>query len=146
MFGIFSSALSYVFIFLTYFFIYNIIKLIYLDIKNMKEKEESQIGGPFLKLLSPKGKLDFPIETLYIVGKHTVIGRGSESDIHIMDKFLSTNHAQITMDEEEYFLEDLESVNGTYLNGEKIEDIVKLKNGDKIGIGLLEFVFVKETG
>lgn len=146
MFRILSWALSYVFIFLIYYFIYSIIRLIYLDIKSMKEKEEEQLGGPFLKLLSLQEKLDFPVESLYVVSNNTVIGRGSESNIRIEDKFISTKHAQITMDEEEFFLEDLESVNGTYLNGNKIEDVVKLKNGDKIGIGLLEFVFVKEIG
>jgi len=146
MFRIFSLALSYVFIFLIYYFIFNIIRLIYLDIKNMKEKEESNTGGPFLKLLTTKEKLDFSVESLYSVKQDAVIGRGAESDIKIEDIFISTKHAQITRDEDEFFIEDLESVNGTYLNGNRLEDVARLKNGDKVGIGLLEFVFVKETG
>ncbi|WP_243098210.1 FHA domain-containing protein [Serpentinicella alkaliphila] len=97
-------------------------------------------------MLTSIEKLDFPVESLYAVGNNTIIGRGTESNIKIEDKFISTKHAQIIMDEEEFFLEDLGSVNGTYLNGNKIEDAERLKNGDKIGIGLLEFVFVKETG
>ena len=43
---------------------------------------------------------------------------------------------------EDYFLEDLGSSNGTYLNGGKVLDVTKLRKGDIIRVGDLEFVFI----
>ena len=146
MFAILSWTIRYVFIFLIYYFIFSIIRLIYLDVKVMQRKEGNLAGGPILKLLTPKEKLDFSMESFYPLKLRTKIGRGKDNDISFLDKFVSTNHALIIMDEGEYFLEDLGSINGTYVNGDKIEDVVKLKNGDRVSFGLGEFVFIKETG
>ncbi len=45
-------------------------------------------------------------------------------------------------DEGNYYLEDLGSANGTYINEERILDVVKLKNGDRIRVGQIEFLYV----
>ncbi|MDR5659728.1 FHA domain-containing protein [Serpentinicella sp. ANB-PHB4] len=145
MFAILSWTIRYVFIFLIYYFIFSIIRLIYMDVKTMQKSEENNIDGPILKLLTSSKKLDFEVDSFYPMKEKTSIGRGKENNIFLNDKFVSTKHALITYDED-YFLEDLGSVNGTYLNGEKIEDVVKLKNGDRMSFGLSEFVFIKETG
>lgn len=43
-----------------------------------------------------------------------------------------------------YFLEDLKSANGTYLNDERIEDAIELKSGDVIRLGSLKFLFEQD--
>ena len=45
-------------------------------------------------------------------------------------------------DEGIYFLEDLGSANGTFLNGQEIHDAIELKDKDIIDIGQVEFLFV----
>lgn len=75
-----------------------------------------------------------------------IIGRGADVVVHIpYDSFCSRKHAQIFIKDKKYYLEDLKSTNGTYLNDEKVESPVELKNNDKIKFGNTEAVFlVKE--
>ncbi|MDU2354525.1 MAG: FHA domain-containing protein, partial [Anaerococcus sp.] len=56
---------------------------------------------------------------------------------------LSKFHARIIQDEDIYFLEDLSSANGTFLNDERIEDAIELKTNDIIHIGQMQFLFVQ---
>ena len=48
------------------------------------------------------------------------IGRSAENDIQIKDKHISRTHLKVTRKDGRYFVEDLRSENGTYVNGELI--------------------------
>ncbi|WP_243427896.1 FHA domain-containing protein [Alkaliphilus hydrothermalis] len=128
-----------------YYFIFSIIRLIYLDIQSIHNRGRQSQAEVYLKLINRKDRLDFDIREFYDLGTVTTIGRNKSNDIQIMDKYISSNHTKIIVDEGAYFLEDVGSVNGTYLNSERIEDVVELKNGDRIGLGQVEFLFVKEV-
>ncbi|WP_026477357.1 FHA domain-containing protein [Alkaliphilus transvaalensis] len=145
MFQILSWIVRYIFIGMIYYFIYSIIRLIYLDIQVIHNRGKKGQAGAYLKLINRIDRLDFDIREFYDLEIETTIGRNKDNDIQILDKYISSSHAKIVEDEEVYFLEDLGSVNGTYLNSEKIHDVTKLKNGDRIGIGQVEFLFVKEV-
>jgi pSer/pThr/pTyr-binding forkhead associated (FHA) protein len=75
------------------------------------------------------------------------IGRHPDNDVCIDDKVVSTKHALIELVEEkgsqQYYIKDLESTNGTYLNGKKITR-EKLNHDDLIRIGLNSLKFVDE--
>ena len=72
-----------------------------------------------------------------------IIGRGEDVTINIpYDTFCSRRHAQITSFEKKYYLEDLKSTNGTYLNDVKVERVLELRNNDKIKFGNTEAVFL----
>lgn len=144
MFKILSWIIRYIFIILIYYFLYGIIRLIYLDIQSINRLDKKENNNPYLKLINRKERLDFDIQEIYDLKNVTTIGRAKDNSIQLLDKYISSNHVKITMDEGEYFLEDQGSINGTYLNSKKIEDVVRLKNGDRIGIGQVEFLFVKE--
>ena len=68
------------------------------------------------------------------------IGRNPKSDIFLDDITVSRKHAVIKKSGQDFKLKDLESLNGSYLNGEIAEDSL-LKNGDKIQIGKYIFLF-----
>lgn len=72
------------------------------------------------------------------------IGRDQECDIVINDRQVSRIHAQIKMSKSgELLITDLNSKNGTFVNGEVINKPVILKDGDEIKVALVqEFVFV----
>lgn len=145
MFRILAWIVRYVFIVLIYYFLYGIIRLIYLDIQSINKANKKEYNNPYLKLINRKERLDFDVQEIYDLKDTTTIGRAKGNTIQLLDKYISSNHAKIIMDEGEYFLEDQGSINGTYLNSTKIEDVVKLKNGDRIGLGQVEFLFVKEV-
>ena len=117
--------------------------MIYLDI-NTVESSDMDETDIYLKLINKKEDLNFKVKEYYpVYDDVTTIGRSNDSDIVLQNKYISKDHCRIVKDEGLYFLEDLESSNGTYLNGEEVLDAVELKNRDIILVGRVEFLFVK---
>lgn len=145
LFELISRILKYVFIVIIYLFIFRIIRLMYLDIKSM-DKKGSSLDAAYLKVVNRLDSLNFKMNESYVLSYETTIGRSSRCDIIIKDKFVSKKHLKITEENGMYFIEDLNSANGTFLNGEQIFDIVELRDGDKIGVGFIQFIFVDNRG
>lgn len=74
-----------------------------------------------------------------------IIGRGEEATIQLEDQRASREHCKIALVDSNFVITDLESSNGTYVNGEKITE-KSLENGDKIQIGDAVFEFQMEKG
>ncbi|MBC7254074.1 MAG: FHA domain-containing protein [Actinobacteria bacterium] len=72
----------------------------------------------------------------------TVIGRHPESDIFLDDITVSRRHAEIRKEGEGYVITDTGSLNGTYLNRERIESAM-LSSGDEIQIGKFKLLFLQ---
>ncbi|MCA9742546.1 FHA domain-containing protein [candidate division KSB1 bacterium] len=69
------------------------------------------------------------------------IGSEPDNDLVIDDKKVSMLHAKIERHANTYHLEDLKSAFGTFLNSEKVDGKVELKNGDEISLGAYTIVF-----
>lgn len=65
-----------------------------------------------------------------------LIGRHEECDISLPDRQVSRNHARIFWQGESYHVEDLNSKNGTHLNGHEVTSPMPLGDGDEIQIAL----------
>jgi HD-GYP domain-containing protein (c-di-GMP phosphodiesterase class II) len=68
------------------------------------------------------------------------IGRKNSNAVRLLDPKVSRTHARIQATAEGFRIADLESSNGTFINGERIENFL-LKSGDKIRIGFTELHF-----
>ena len=82
-------------------------------------------------------------EMYKVVAESTVIGRGQNADIQVIDEGISRRHAEIAHKGGEIVIKDLGSTNGTYCNGDKIAEHT-LTDGDKIQVGsttILKFTF-----
>ena len=143
MFELISQVLRYVFIILIYLFIFSILRLMYLDVKSMTNRGDS-LDDAYLKVVNRLDSLNFKMQEYYVIDGDITLGRSSRNDIVIKDKFVSKNHLKIIDDNQAYFIEDLGSANGTFLNGAKIEpnEVIELQNNDKIGVGFIQFIFV----
>jgi pSer/pThr/pTyr-binding forkhead associated (FHA) protein len=75
----------------------------------------------------------------------TTAGRHPESDIFLDDITVSRRHAEFRRDGTSYVVRDVGSLNGTYLNRERIEE-AGLENGDEVQIGKFKLVFFLGTG
>src|SRR5207244_2657527 len=64
----------------------------------------------------------------------TVIGRGAQAQIRIIDENISRQHARLFRAGDSLFIEDLKSANGTWVNGDRITKRV-LNDGDKVSVG-----------
>ena len=72
-----------------------------------------------------------------------IIGRIPECGICLSIENVSREHARVIFRNEEYFVEDLGSTNGTYVNGIKIVKCV-LRNSDQINIGGVKILFTED--
>jgi MoxR-like ATPase len=64
-----------------------------------------------------------------------LIGRQDECDLQIPNPVVSSRHALITPQGDHWTLTDLDSANGTLVNGQKVKGTITLKHGDSIEIG-----------
>jgi serine/threonine protein kinase len=77
--------------------------------------------------------------------KEYVAGRDSKAFIEIEDRLVSRRHFRIGATPTVFFLEDLESANGTFLNGIRIARKKRLNAGDRIQIGETRLTFLTDT-
>ena len=79
----------------------------------------------------------------WMIKKELTIGREPNCDVIVNDRQVSRKHARIVFNSNKLSLYDMDSKNGTMLNGEYVVDTVNLKDGDEIIIGLVqEFIVV----
>jgi pSer/pThr/pTyr-binding forkhead associated (FHA) protein len=72
-----------------------------------------------------------------------IIGRGNDCNIVLPERQVSRHHVRITQENSRYILHDLNSKNGTHLNGVQVQEKARLQDGDEIQIALaVKLVFV----
>ena len=77
-----------------------------------------------------------PAKVISLINDVTVIGRSAQADISVpSDGNCSRRHCQIRKWAGKYIVEDLESHNGTFVNGAKVAKTQELADGDLISIG-----------
>jgi hypothetical protein len=77
----------------------------------------------------------------YGVGPGLAIGRAAANEIRIEDSFASSRHARLYDRDGVVFIEDMNSTNGTYVNGRRLGAQQALRASDRIRIGDTEFRF-----
>lgn len=77
----------------------------------------------------------------FIDSDATVIGRHPDSDIFLDDVTVSRKHAEIRRGDDGFGLVDVGSLNGTYVNRERVEEAA-LASGDEIQVGKFKLVFL----
>jgi phosphoserine phosphatase RsbU/P len=82
-----------------------------------------------------------PDENLALEGQVVVLGRHPGCDIVLESGAVSRQHARITNSDDKYYIEDLHSRNGTFLNGKLLTQRQLLNENDEIGICELSFLF-----
>ena len=100
--------------------------------------EELAIEGPTLVVRSGGGRTgeQFPLERT-----QTTIGRTPDCDIFLDDVTVSRRHAIVAKGAGTFTIEDLGSLNGTFLNRHRIEK-AELENGDEIQIGKYRLILL----
>ncbi len=96
---------------------------------------------------APKAFVEIPSERRRVAlsGEPLTIGRDPENDLVLDDRRVSRRHAEIRSRLGRYTLYDLQSTNGTYVNGRRVAEVV-LSDGDRIAIGGNELVLQQEAG
>lgn len=72
---------------------------------------------------------------LKVERNESLMGRSDKSDLVLQDVGISRSHARVSRVGDDIFVEDLQSANGTYVNGQRLHVRHQLQEGDKIAIG-----------
>jgi hypothetical protein len=102
--------------------------------------EELDAEGPALVVRSGGGRAG---EHFAPQGERTTIGRSPENDIFLDDVTVSRKHAVLLQQDDGYHIEDLGSLNGTFLNRKRIESSSRLENGDEVQIGKYKLTYLE---
>lgn len=73
-----------------------------------------------------------------------ILGRSPDCDLVVNDNSVSRKHCRISLRHDEPWVSDMESRNGTYLNGIKLDDERPLRDGDVIKLGRVEFTLSRQ--
>tara|TARA_R110002111_G_scaffold168038_1_gene233823 strand:- start:89986 stop:91668 length:1683 start_codon:yes stop_codon:yes gene_type:complete len=78
--------------------------------------------------------------------EETVIGRHPDCQVQLDSNMVSRRHAQVVGEGQKFYVEDLGSGNGTFLNGKKIEGRTLLAHEDRLKVGPILFRFESDQG
>jgi pSer/pThr/pTyr-binding forkhead associated (FHA) protein len=96
-------------------------------------------GIPRAPLLIVVGGGGLQAGAQFAIDGSTTIGRSPQAEVRIDDSFASARHARIYEREGLYYVEDMGSTNGTYLNERQLRSQKQLRGEDRIRIGDTEF-------
>jgi adenylate cyclase len=85
---------------------------------------------------------DHPVE--HPLSSFNTLGRHPDNSIQVLDRIVSKEHSRITLGPDgRYVIRDVGSLNGTFVNGEKVSERV-LKSGDQISLGNTTYRFTED--
>ncbi|MCB9604659.1 MAG: FHA domain-containing protein [Sandaracinus sp.] len=90
-----------------------------------------------ITIISPEGRLEREL------GAHNSLGRHPNNTHQVLDRIVSKEHCHIDFVDGRYVLKDLGSLNGTFVNGERVSER-PLQSGDEITLGSTRVVFFDE--
>ena len=103
--------------------------------------DEITAEGPALVVRSGGGRAG---EHFIPQAERTTIGRSPDNDIFLDDVTVSRKHAVLVQSGGEIRIEDLGSLNGTYVNRRRIDSAIRLESGDEVQIGKYRLSFISK--
>ena len=117
---------------LLYLFLFRIARALVGDLRAAAREPGAELGR-LVVLASPGGEP--PEGTSLSLDAIATIGRDVNNAIVVDDQFVSAEHAILTFRGRAWYVEDLGSTNGTYVNGAPVEGVVPLGFGDVVQVG-----------
>ena len=141
--AILTAVLQYSLLFLIYYMLWRVIKLAWKEAACtavLRTVSVPSSGRQSYRLVLTEAVSGL-IPQEYPITESLSIGRNSNNDVIVHDAFVSAEHACLTVTKKGCVLSDMNSTNGTYVNGAKIDAEVLLSSGDRITIGPITFRF-----
>jgi pSer/pThr/pTyr-binding forkhead associated (FHA) protein len=82
-------------------------------------------------------------EAFNVAGERMTIGRSPDAEVFLDDVTVSRNHALLVQRRDGLYIDDLGSLNGTYVNRRRIESH-RLQNGDELQVGKYKLTYLEE--
>jgi hypothetical protein len=121
-----------------YLFMFGVARLLLRDLRAATRDP----GGALARLVVVGSEVSEPPRgTVFGLDAVATIGRDVNNSIVVEDDFASTEHAVLTFRGRAWYIEDLASTNGTFVNGLPIEGLSAIAYGDELQIGRVRFRF-----
>ena len=101
------------------------------------ELDEVTAHGPALVIRAGGGRVG---ESFAVDAERTTIGRRPDSAVFLDDVTVSRDHALLIRRGDQWYLDDMGSLNGTYVNRQRIES-QRLEEGDEVQVGKYKLTF-----
>ncbi len=105
--------------------------------------EDGEIGNPRLLVSGPDGADGNTQRTYELSAPLTILGRGTDCDLRLVDPGVSRHHAELRVEDGEVVLVDLGSTNGTFVNGQPVRRVA-LTDGTRVTLGRTTLVFRRD--
>jgi len=120
------------FLALLYVFLFRIARALVGDLRAAAREPGAELGR-LVVMSSPSGE---PEEGASLaLDAITTLGRDVNNAIVVEDQFVSAEHAILTFRGRAWYVEDLGSTNGTFVNGVPVEEVTSLAYGDVLQLG-----------
>jgi hypothetical protein len=137
--------LRVIFIFLLYFFVFQVIRVISRELRVAAGAAARVADVPAVHgaiLVADPGDSNLHRGEVYDLEPVTVIGRHPRATIVIDSTFVSSEHLQLNWEQDRWWVTDLRSTNGTFVNGSQIRVPTGLRPGDVIELGAIRLQLV----
>ncbi|WP_163193718.1 FHA domain-containing protein [Clostridium thermarum] len=136
--SIFRPIFIILFILIIYIIIFMALRIMYKDVKNGDKKKILKKSWGLEVIAVPENS-NLGKGSIIPINRLITIGRKEDNMVILNDPYASGYHAKVYVRNTDYYIEDLNSTNGTLLNEEKVEGKVMLEPGDEIRIGTTLF-------
>jgi hypothetical protein len=125
-------VLRLLFLALLYAFLWLVVKALVRDLRAAAREPSVELGR-LVVIAAPSGE---PAPgSVFALDAITSLGRDVNNSIVLEDEFVSATHAALTYRGRAWYVEDLGSTNGTYVNGSQVDGLSPIAFGDEIQIG-----------
>ena len=129
-----------IFIIILYAIIYQALKIMNKDVKGGGRKRQTSNKKNYgLEVVEAIEDSNIQKGSVLPIRSAVSIGRKEDNSVVLTDLHVSSNHAKLTVKNNILYIEDLNSTNGTFVNGKKIQGRVKLFSNDEVKIGTTTF-------
>lgn len=128
--------IRFLFLGLLYLFLFGVVRVLLRDLRSAAREPVTALGRLIVvasEVEEPPIGATFPLDAV------ATLGRDVNNTIVVDDQFASTEHAVLSFRGRAWYLEDLESTNGTYLNGSPIDGLAAVAFGDELQVGRVRF-------
>jgi hypothetical protein len=125
-------VLRLLFLALLYAFLWMVVKALVRDLRAAAREPTMELGR-LVVVAAPSGE---PAPgSAFALDAITSLGRDVNNSIVLEDEFVSATHAALTYRGRAWYVEDLGSTNGTYVNGSQVDGLSPVAFGDEIQVG-----------